>query len=441
MQRFVFFFVFLAVLPIGSVHAIEEEPATTLHDLARAALNNHEAIARAESQVRRADADIKLSRSILMPSFELGGNYTRYGEEQSLDLGEGESFVIQPIDDWRWSANITQTLFSGLRDWRAKDVARLQRDIAILQQNTVAANLVLTVAHGFYGTVTTEQDLEVRKKALKNIEAQLRVTTRLFDVGEATIADVARWRAEVAAAKQAVVIAEGEYELAKRRLARLTGVSEILRLDPPGPIPAPTGDIDEQVSRALENRLEMKTLRNQLEAAGLMIKIEKGAWLPEANANLGYYQQKADFPTRDWASLAINIRVPIYDGGLTAARVAQSREDLREVQLLEIDVRKGISDQVDVASITHRAAVAAFDAAIERTEAAREAHRQVDRAYVAGEASATDLLATTTEFTEAETTRIIARWQRELQAIALRHALGEPPLPDLALIPKTPEEN
>jgi len=305
------------------------EAPTTLVGLAESALNNHEAVARAESRVRRADADIKLSKSILLPSLALSANYTRYGSEQALDLGEGESFVIQPIDDWRWSANITQTLFSGLRDWRAKDVAKLRRDIAILEQNTTATNLVLEVAQGFFESVTTEQRLEVRRAALKNIEAQLHVTNRLFEVGELTIADVARWRAEVAAAKQAVVIAEGEYQLAKRRLARLAGVPEITQLDPPGPIPAPAGDLTDHVSHALDDRLEMKTLRNQIEAAGLMIKIEKGAWLPEANANLGYFQQKADFPTRDWTSLAINVRIPIYDGGLTAARVAGARRSAR----------------------------------------------------------------------------------------------------------------
>ena len=72
-----------------------------------------------------------------------------------------------------------------------------------------------------------------------------------------------------------------------------------------------------------------------------------------------------------------------------------------------------------------------FDAAAERTEASRLAYRQVERAYRVGEASATDLLVATTEATDAETAQIVARAQREYQAIFLRYAVGLPPLPDL----------
>ena len=221
--------------------------------------------------------------------------------------------------------------------------------------------------------------------------------------------------------------------LARRRLVRLTGVRELGKLRSPGPVPAPEGALEELVGHAEQQRLEMEALGQRLEAAGLMVRVEKGAWMPELEAHAQYFQQKSQFPSEDWMSLALQLKVPIYDGGLTAARVARAKEDLNEVVLLEREVRKGIADQVESAAIRHRSAVAAFAAAKERQEASRSAHRQVERAYRVGEASATDLLATTTELTDAETTYIIARWQRELEAIALRHAVGESPLPGLDL--------
>ena len=72
--------------------------------------------------------------------------------------------------------------------------------------------------------------------------------------------------------------------------------------------------------------------------------------------------------------------------------------------------------------------------------ASREASRQVDRAYRVGEATALDLLDATSEATDAENAFIIASAQREYQAIALRHAIGLPPLPELPLISQTNEE-
>ena len=86
---------------------------------------------------------------------------------------------------------------------------------------------------------------------------------------------------------------------------------------------------------------------------------------------------------------------------------------------------------MDSAYIGYQSADAALDAAHERTKAANEAYRQVEAAFRVGEASSVDLLDATTEATDAETTHIIARAQREFQAISLRYAIGEFPLPDL----------
>jgi outer membrane protein len=417
-------------LPV-TLSAQSSDPPTTLPELVRSAIATHQDVARADSQIRRSDADIKLTSSALLPRLDLNGACVRYLEELGIELTPGESFVIRPATDWVWSADLSQTLFYGLRDWRARDIAKLNRDIAILQRSTVVNDLTLAVAAAFYGAVAAEQRVEVERIALEAIESQLRVAERRFEVGEVTVADVARWRSEVAGARQRLVVAEGDAEISRRRLARLAGVPEVGALATPGPIPAPPGDDPSLREQAMASRLEMTTLRNQLEAAGLFVRVQRGGWYPELDANVQYLQQKSEFPSDNWLSLSLNLRVPVYDGGLTAARVAQAKEDEREVELLEVEVRKTISDQVDSAAVTYRAATAALEAAGERQEASREAYRQVDRAYRVGEATALDLLDATSEATDAENAHIIARAQREYQAIALRHAIGLPPLPDL----------
>lgn len=422
----------VALLATTSVRAVAtDQPATTLTTLARAAIANHESVARADSAIRRAQANIRLSSAVLLPRLDLNGTYTRYQEAQTIEFAPGESFELRPLSDWSWSADLKQTVFSGLRDWRARDVALLNRDIAELERRMVVDDLVLQVAQTFFETVAAEQRVAVQQAAHDQIEAQRRVAERRFEVGETAIADVSRWRAELAAATQQLVLAKGEAELARRRLERLTSVAEIGRLVAPGAVPVPAADDDELVGRALEERLEMTTLANQIEAAGLWIKIEKGTWLPTVDLNAQYYKQKAAFPSSDWTSVSVTAKVPIYDGGLTAARVAQAKEDLADVELLGRELTKGIADQVEAAAIALRAATAALTAAEERREAAGEAYRQVDAAYRVGEASATDLLEVTASRTDAENSYVIARAQRQLQAISLRRAVGDTPLPDL----------
>jgi len=420
------------ILIVGSTVAQEAGgKKTTLKELVISALDTHERIDIAESEIRRAQADKKLARSAIMPRVNLNGAYTFYGREASIELSPGEEFVIQPAQDWSWSADLRQTLFYGLRPWRAKNIARLNYDIAKLDKQTTINNLTLEVAASFLSTRAAEEGVEVRRVALEQIEGQLKVAERRYEVGEATIADVARWRAEVAGAKQSYVVVKGDAEFARHSLARLTGMAEVGTLERLGPVPIPPGDSDTLISTAFEDRWEMKTLYHQLEAAGLWVKLEKGAFLPEVEATAQYFQQKAAFPAQGWASLVFNLKVPIYQGGLVKANVAKAREDLRQVELLDQTLRRTIADQVDSAYIGYAAADAALDAARERTNAATEAYRQMERAFRVGEASSVDLLDSTTEAIDAETTHIIARAQREFQAISLRHAIGLFPLPDL----------
>jgi outer membrane protein TolC len=420
-----------SALTASGAAAAQADGRWTLKELVLEAIRTHELVELADSRIRRAQADIGLTSSALLPRLDLNGTYTFWADEQVIELSPDESFVIRPSEDWSVSADLRQTLFYGLRDWRARDIARLNRDIAELDRSTTINDLTLEVAAAFYEALALEEGVAVREIVLEENEQQLVVAERRYEVGEIAIAGVARFRAEVAAAKQALVIATGDAHLARNRLARLAGVERIDELVRPGSIPAPAGNEDQLIDTALGQRLEMRTLMNQLEAAGLFVKVERGGWYPELEAAAQYFQQKAGFPANDWLSLSLILKVPVYDGGLTKARVAKAKEDLREVELLEQTVRRQISDQVDSSYLALMAAEAVLEAAAERNEAARLAFQQVNRAYRVGEASTLDLLDATTEATDAETAQIVARAQRQYQAIFLRYAVGLPPLPDL----------
>jgi outer membrane protein len=419
----------IAAAPVAT--GAQEVPGATLKELVLQAIRTHEVVQIANSEIRRAQADVGLARSALMPRFELNGSYTFYDDDLSVELSPGESFVIRPRQDFTASIDLRQNLFTGLRAWRARDIARLNRDIADLDRWTTINDLTLQVARAFYDAVALAEWVEVREIVLEENENQLKVAERLFEVGENSVADVARWKAQVASAKQALTVAVGDAALARNRLERLVGATDLGELKSPGPIPIPAGAEDDLLIGAFGQRPEMRTLIHQIEAAGLWVRLEKGNWYPQLEAAGQYFQQKSGFPANDWLSLTLILRVPIYDGGVTKANVAKAKEDLRQVELLDQTLRRTIEDQVDSAFIGYEAASAVLDAARERTEASRLAYRQVERAYRVGEASTTDLLNATTEATDAETSQIVARVQREYQAISLRYAVGLPLLPDL----------
>jgi len=345
--------------------------------------------------------------------------------------------------DWNWSADLQQTLFSGLRDWKARDIARLNRDQSLIQARTAANSLILEVSAAYLSALVAEESVQVAQANLKQISSQLRLSQRLFDVGENTAADRSRWQAEEASARQALIIAEGQSSMRRNHLARLCSLDTLGELHAPAAPPLPELSDEELQAEALAQRPEIQALKHQLEAAGLMVGVEKGNWLPQLDLHAQYFTQKAEFPTSDWMSVSLSLKVPIYDGGRTGARVAEAREDLRQVELLIQKTHRAIADEVDAALIAYRAALASEKAAEDRLKAAEEAHHQVESAYRVGEASATDLLETTASLTDARSSAIISRAQRKYQIIALRHALGLEILPGAGLDPNnpSPDEN
>ncbi len=254
----------------------------TLKELVLDAIATHEAVQLADSQIRRAQADIKLVGSALLPKLTLNGAYSFYADEQVIELSPGESFVIRPQQDWSASVDLRQTLFYGLRDWRARDIARLNRDIADLDRSITINDLTLDVATLFFDAVAKAEWVEVRRIVLEENQNQLKVAERRYEVGEIAVADVARWKAQVASAKQALVVVQGDADLALNRLGRLVGRKDIQELRPPGPIPIPAGSDEELISKAFGQRLEMPTLAHQIEAAGLYVKVAKGGLVPRA---------------------------------------------------------------------------------------------------------------------------------------------------------------
>jgi outer membrane protein TolC len=173
------------------------------------------------------------------------------------------------------------------------------------------------------------------------------------------------------------------------------------------------------------DRLEMATLRASW---GRPASLSRSSWRrSRARRQCPVPGAEVDVPSDSWLSLSLNLRV----GGERPRRPRRRGGRRCEGRAAGGQVRKAISDQVDAAAVTYRAATAALEAAGERREASLEAYRQVDRAYRVGEATTLDLLDATTEATDAANTLIIAKAQRQFQAIALRHAIGLPPLPDL----------
>jgi len=403
------------------------------------ALEANEDVLALATREAQADHLVGLARSAVLPRLELSGVYTRYKESVDFEFTEGESFTLRPREDWNAQATLTQPLFQGLREWNALKGAKVLHRAAVADLESGVQEVAAAVAAAFTECRTATAERAVRSHGVDLAEAQERSATSLADAGEVTDLDVQRARALVLAARVELVRATAAETLAYRRLTRLLGLGEDERPEL-GPLPAPLpadATLAGLLASARERRRELRAATDRVRAAELAVKVERGGWLPTLDLTAQYFRQQALFPSQDWLSGSLNLTVPVYDGGATAARVADARAEHRLAVLERSRLEKRIADEVDAAWTEHAIATATLEMVAAQLAAASEAYRQTEIRYREGDATATDLLSAQDDLTAADLGHARARFRLDLAGVELARAAG---LELVAAAPEKPED-
>jgi outer membrane protein TolC len=123
-------------------------------------------------------------------------------------------------------------------------------------------------------------------------------------------------------------------------------------------------------------------------------------------------------------TLAANL--PIFDGGTTAAKVAQARSDLRSAQAGREQLRQGIALDVRQAYLSVREAQARLEATAKSVEEAREAVRLAEARYAAGVGTSVEVTDAVAAFTGASTNNVTAIYDARISLARLDNAVGAP---------------
>jgi outer membrane protein TolC len=222
--------------------------------------------------------------------------------------------------------------------------------------------------------------------------------------------------------------AEQGVAVARAALRHALGLGEdrAFELVPPRiePSPAP-GDPEALVTEALAARQDLKSLDARLRQAETGTRIAKSRYVPEIGVGAAY-ELNGENPLApdgsNW-SAGVSLRIPIFEGTETGARVAKATADLDRVRAYREAMAEGIRLQVR-AAWADRLAVAESALAV-----ADEALRIVRDRYAEGMAVMVELLGAEASGTGARGNRAAASRDLALAAAALDLAVGRPLAP------------
>jgi outer membrane protein len=427
----------------------------SLLDIYQRAVQNDPAIREAEATYL-ATAQVKpQALSGLLPGLSLNSGRShnfRKSPTGAVDpttgqlVGTSSEFTQ---DTNNWSIQLTQTVF----DWGQytqlrqadKRVARAETDFEAAQQN-----LLVRVADTYFNVLAAEDNLASAVAAREAIARQLEQAQRRFEVGLIAITDVQQSQAgfddSVAAEIEAERLLATSHEFLREIIGEiitdLASPTDELPLLSPDPASA-----EQWVQTALTQNLALLSSRIGADIAQDDITIQRAGRLPTLSLTASYGESSTDQLVRlsgqagnatstspDSLSWALNVRVPIYTGGLNRSRIQQSVYQHRAASEALERIARQTERQARDAYLGVISEISRVRALRQSVESNRTALRATEAGFDVGTQTTVDVLASQNNLRRAETTYSRSRYDYMLNVLRLKQAAGNLSVADIEQI-------
>ncbi|HVV91962.1 MAG TPA: TolC family outer membrane protein [Hyphomicrobiales bacterium] len=382
--------------------------------------------------VRATDENVPTARAGLMPKVfgqaNVGREWANAKSPASFGglVPGGRSNVDSYPRGYNFS--IQQPLFDGFRTPNSIK----QAEASILAARANLANTEETVlfdAVQAYMNVLRDLALwNLQKSNVNLLNETLRQTNERFKVGDVTRTDVAQAQASLAAARSAMIAAEGQLKLSRAVYQQVIG-------SPPGKLypgrPAdrllPRGGQNAAVAFALRNHPAVLVALHTVDVDQYQVKIAEGALLPSVTVT-GSAGQQWESSTQvkqiNDASVVASLTVPIYQGGGEYAAVRKAKETLGEARIQADLTRDQVREGVVSAWASLESARAEISADQAAVDAAQIAANGVAEELKVGQRTTLDLLNAEQALLNAKVTLIGAQRDRVVASYAVLQAMG-----------------
>ena len=350
-----------------------------------------------------------------LPAVSLEGGYVRHLDEQRLlPVRRPGDPAILSRDIASGDIVLTVPIFTGGRIVNQIRAAELQY---LAQTQRLARNrqeLIFNVSSMYYGILVQGRVIESLRFSRRTLEEHTKRVEALIEARKAAEVDRLRTEVRLADIRQRLVREENLLSIQHRALANLMGIDG-------GPHPpqlrgdlAARGDeevpaLDAALAAAWSRRGDYLAARSALQAHARSVDAARAAHWPQVVLQGSYGERWAVGPTSgsgdlrdDIGRVGVAVRVPVFEGGRTRARIreqrallAAAREDLRRREL-------AIRLEVETALLNVRSSRERGEALRRAVDQAAEGLRIERQKYELGRGAIVDVLDAQAALLEAE---------------------------------------
>lgn len=427
----------LALCLMGIITQAQETKLSLKEALQYAITHKAEAL-KAKLEVENSTYQIQEVRAMAYPHLDIEANLTNNPAIQKVPFPgmTGETEMVPFGLEWgsTASATVTQLLFNQ-QVFMGMKAAKTTRDFYMINSDLTEEQLIEKVANSFYQVYQSKQMLHTIESNLESTTKIKNIIEGLYTNGLATKIDLDRTKVSLSnlkAKKQQIINA---IQLQENALKFMIGMDLNTQIT----MPESTFEIDESIlltENNMEQRTELKLLEKQEELYNYKKKSVVSEYYPTLAlfGTFGYQGVGDSFPwfkePKDqvyWTNtgtVGLSLKIPVFNGFATRAKVKQADIDLQKIALDLEDTKQALTLDFKNAQTQIENSLITIRIQKENVNLAKDVMENIQNNYRNGLATLTDLLNAENAFTDAENNYTNALLDYKLAEIALIKSQG-----------------
>jgi outer membrane protein len=426
----------LRKLALGSLAAALMAGTASADTLREALLSTYQTnptITGQRQALRSTDANVAIARAAGRPRVDavagLNRDLTRSG---ILDTGGKGPDLSVGVD-------LSYPLFSGGSVRNSVRAAQTRVEAGRATLRAVEGDVFTEAVAAYMDVIRDRAIVELNANNVRVLGTNLEATRDRFEIGDLTRTDVAQSEARLQLGRANLATAQGRLTGSEENYRRVIG-NRPDALAPPPPLPPLPTTPDEAVRIALANNPDLIAVTRQASAAGFDVRVARADRLPTVSGVVSgdYIDALGGNPgplasSGTQTSAGLNARIPLYQGGLPAARIRQAQA--LEGQFLEqmVATERAVVSNTRSAFASYQAAqnaIASNEVAVRANELALEGARAEQSV---GTRNVLDVLNAEQELLDAQVALVTARRDAYVAGFQLLNAMGQAEADDLGL--------
>ncbi len=299
----------------------------------------------------------------------------------------------------RYYASLNQSLFDFAKfwNWRRANTVEEQYDA----ENIAAQHaLMQKVIEKYFAVLEAQDQLSFYQTEKNAMEKRLEQTQKQFTKQLVKVTDVYTVEARVDQLKASEIEAETIVVTAKEALKELTNTpfSELYQLKENVEYKPLDGQLEQWIEVAKSENPSLVAQIKAIEAAHDSVTMQKSKFMPVVDLQLNYYDTNTGYQSSNLGTQyatqvgAINVSVPIFDGGVSIHRLFESEHRLELAKNENESKIRALVKETSDSFLSSNASVRRIDASRKALASAIKSSEATDMGFKKGVVTITDVL-------------------------------------------------